>query len=74
MIAATQTPLMSYHLADESDDGYGDLSAQYEPDETAVDKQLRATSESPINKIEPLPEASAFFVFTRDNQFVIVQQ
>ena len=50
------------YLFVEEDDG------QFEPEEEEVDKARRVASESPINKVVPIPEGSAFWVFAQDNQ------
>ena len=44
-----------------------DEEGQFEPDETKADKERRMMSESPINKVMPIPEYSALFVFSYDN-------
>ena len=44
-----------------------DEEGQFEPDETKADKERRMMSESPINKVMPIPEYSALFVFGYDN-------
>jgi len=46
-----------------------DEEGQFEPDETKADKERRMMSESPINKVMPIPEYSALFVFGYDNSF-----
>ena len=45
----------------EEDDG------QFEPMEDDTDKARRMASESPLNKVIPIPEGTAFFIFTQDN-------
>ncbi len=40
---------------------------QFEPEEDAVDKTRRMASESPINKIVPIPEGTSFWVFAQDS-------
>ena len=46
----------------EEDDG------QFEPEEDQVDKTRRMASESPLNKVIPIPEGSSFFIFSKDNK------
>jgi len=41
---------------------------QFEPEEDDVDKARRMASESPLNKIVPIPEGTSFFVFAQDSQ------
>ena len=40
---------------------------QFEPEEDDVDKSRRMASESPLNKIVPIPEGTSFFVFAQHN-------
>ena len=52
---------LSLSLSD--DDG-----GQFEPEEDEADKMRRMVSESPINKIMPIPEGSSFFLFAQHNK------
>ena len=61
MLAITDFHAPFLYSLDE-DDG------QFEPEEEEVDKQRKLGSESPINKVMPIPEGSAFWVFSKDNQ------
>ncbi len=48
---------------DEDDEG------QFEGDDDEdEDRGRRMVSESPVNKIEPIPETKAFFIFSHNNQ------
>ena len=47
-------------------DDYDGGQFEFEEDET--DRLRRMISESPVNKILPIPESSAFFLFNHDNQ------
>ena len=40
---------------------------QFEPEEDDTDKARRMASESPLNKIVPIPDGSAFFIFSSHN-------
>lgn len=53
-------PFLSY-LADE-DDG------QFEPEEDDIDKQRRMASESPLNKVVPIPDGISLWLFKNDSQ------
>ena len=40
---------------------------QFEPEEDDTDKARRMASESPLNKIVPIPDGTSFFVFASDS-------
>lgn len=40
---------------------------QFEEEEDGVDKSRRMASESPVNKVVPIPEGTSFWIFTYDN-------
>ena len=50
------------HYFAEEDDG------QFEPIEDEVDQKRRFASESPVNKVMPIPEGTSFFCFAQDNK------
>ncbi len=47
-----------------SDDDEG----QFELEEDEEDRQRRAISESPVNKVQPIPDATSFFILKPENQ------
>ena len=44
-----------------------DEEGQFEPSEDKHDKERRMMSESPVNKIMPIPEYSSFFIFHHES-------
>jgi len=66
----TKVPMDQY-FGHEDYDQYAedDEDGQFEPMEDKGDKERRMMSESPVNKVMPIPEYSSFFVFSYDSSF-----
>ena len=56
------TDLLSPRSVPDDDEG------QFEPEEDETDRNRRMESESPMNKVQPIPDATAFFILQPQNQ------